>query len=120
MWWRGRKSWWENRTTADCRRQTAEITAASGILLMALAHAVTITLFILALFYKWFAVDNRYVVFLYNHLNATPFDEITSSRYWMSGLVVSGAVMVLYIAANWLLGRIVANYRAPAWQCVWL
>jgi len=70
---------------------------------MALAHAVTITLFIFALFYKWFAVDDRYAVFLYNHLNATPFDEVTSSRYWMSGLVVSGAVMVLYIAANWLL-----------------
>ena len=87
---------------------------------MALAHAVTITLFILAFFYKWFAVDDRYAVFLYNHLNATPFDEVTSSRYWMSGLVVSGVVMVLYIAANWLLGRIVANYRAPAWQRVWL
>lgn len=59
----------------------------------ALLHAVPICLFILGLFYHWFAVADRYAVFLYEHLGATPFDDVTSSRYWMSGLVASGAVV---------------------------
>jgi hypothetical protein len=86
-------------------------------------HALPITAFVLALFYKWFALDDRYAVFLYNHSlagPAGPFDDITTSRYWMAGLVASGAVMVLYIATNWLLGRIQRDYRAPAWWHVWL
>ena len=44
--------------------------------MLILAHAAPITLFILALFYKWFALDDHYAVFLYGHLNATPFDEL--------------------------------------------
>lgn len=90
---------------------------------MAQLHAAPITLFILALFYYWFAVADRYAVFLYNHCRAGPagpFDDITIGRYWMSGLVADGAVMLLYIAANWLLGRGVANYRPPTWWRVWL
>jgi hypothetical protein len=89
----------------------------------ALLHAVPISMFNLGLFYYWFGVADRYVIFLYGHLNATPFDEVTSGRYWMSGLVASGAVMVLYTSANWLLGRIAASrhldYRPPAWWQVW-
>jgi len=54
---------------------------------------------------------------------ATPFDEVTSSRYWMSALVAAGAVAVLYTAANWLLGRLAVwrgrSYRPPAWWRVW-
>jgi hypothetical protein len=82
-------------------------------------HALLITLVILALFYKWFALDDRYAVFLYGHLGATPFDAITTSRYWMTGLVANGAVMLLYIATNWALARIIKDYRAPAWSRVW-
>ena len=89
----------------------------------ALLHTAPISLFILGLFYYWFAAGDRYAVFLYEHLNATPFDEVTSSRYWMSGLVACGAVMVVYVAVNWLLGRIAAlrhqDYCPPAWQRVW-
>jgi hypothetical protein len=89
-----------------------------------LSHALPICVFILALFYYWFAIADRYAIFLYAHLGATPFDEVTTSRYWMSGLVASGAVMILYIAANALLGRIArarySDYRAPAWWRVWL
>jgi hypothetical protein len=90
---------------------------------MVLLHAIPVTLFILALFYYWFAVADRYAVFLYNHRlagPAGPFDDITIGRYWMSGLVADGAVMLLYIAANWLLARVGANDRAPAWWRVWL
>ena len=89
----------------------------------ALLHAVPISSFVLGLFYYWFAVADRYAIFLYEHLNAAPFDEVTSSRYWMSGLVACGAVMVVYVGVNWLLGRMAVlrrwEYRPPAWQRVW-
>ena len=75
----------------------------------ALLHAVPISLFVLGLFYYWFAVADRYAVFLYEHLGATPFDAATSSRYWMAGLVAAGAVMVIYVAVNWSIGRLSAS-----------
>jgi len=84
-----------------------------------LAHATPITLLVLALFYKWFALDDRYAVFLYNHLGATPFDDVTTSRYVMAGLVACGALMLLDIAVNLALARIVKSYRAPEWSRVW-
>jgi len=87
-------------------------------------HAIPIFTFVSGLFYYWFAVADRYTIFLYNHLEATPFDERTSSRYWMSGFVASGAVIVTYTLANWYLGRIAAlfyrRYTPPAWWAVWL
>ena len=91
---------------------------------VALLHAAPVLLLILGLFYYWFAVADRYTVFLYEHLGATPFDDVTSSRYWMAGLVACGAVMVAYTSANWLLGRIAvlrqSEYRPPTWWRVWL
>ena len=92
----------------------------------ALWYALPIAIFILYLFYYWFAIADRYVVFLYEHdmgpryPDTSPFSEVTSSRYWMAGLVAGGAVMVLYGLANWLLGRIFKNYRSPDWRRVWL
>jgi hypothetical protein len=77
------------------------------------------------LFYYWFALADRYVIFLYNHdmypsqADTSPFSRITSSRYWMSGLVVSGVVLVLYTSINLVLGRLVAGYRPPSWWQVW-
>ncbi len=91
---------------------------------LALLHAAPVSLFVFILFYYWFAIANRYVIFLYDHLGATPFDERTSSRYWMTGLVVAGAVLVLYTTANWFVARIYGlryvAYRPPAWWRVWL
>ena len=91
---------------------------------MALSHALPISLFVLGLFYYWFAIADRYAVFLYGHLGATPFDQVTSSRYWMAGLVASGALLVIYTAVNWLLGRLAIlrhqTCRPPAWWRVWL
>jgi len=88
-----------------------------------LLHAIPVSTFILGAFYYWFAVADRYAIFLYGHLNATPFDEVTNSRYWMSGLVACGSVMVAYALTNWCLGRIAAlrhrDYRPPAWWRVW-
>jgi len=79
----------------------------------------------LSLFSYWFAVADRYTVFLYNHdmgplvPDTSPFSRVTSSRYWMAGLVASGVVLLLYGAANWLLGRLRADYRPPVWRRVW-
>ncbi|HRJ62455.1 MAG TPA: hypothetical protein PKZ99_14885, partial [Azospirillaceae bacterium] len=61
-----------------------------------LLEAALISLFILVVYYYWFAVANRYAIFLYGHTAdgippAQPFDATTSSRYWMAGLVVAGA-----------------------------
>jgi hypothetical protein len=92
----------------------------------ALAHAAPIALLLLTLFYYWFAIADRYFVFLYYHdmgpvvPDTSPFSPVTSSRYWMAGLVASGVVLVLYVTANWLLGRLAASYRTPAWWRVWL
>ncbi len=86
-------------------------------------HAAFVVLAILGLFYYWFGIADRYAIFLYDHLGATPFDAVTSGRYWMAGLVASGMVMIAYTAANWLLGRIAAfrrsQYGPPEWWKVW-
>lgn len=82
-------------------------------------------LMLAGLLYYWFAQADRYVIFLYNHAmgplypDTSPFSRITSSRYWMAGLVVSGLVMVLYISINFILGRLTADYRPPGWWQVW-
>lgn len=93
-----------------------------------LVEATLITAFVLGLFTYWFAVADRYVVFLYGHTApgiplTQPFDAITRSRTWMAGLVAAGAVLVLYAAINWLGGRIAArrgrSFGAPSPWRVW-
>lgn len=90
----------------------------------AFVYAVPISLFVLGLFYYWYAVADRYAIFLYGHLSATPFDETTSGRYWMAGLVACGAVMSLYTITTWLLGRLATlrrqDYSPPTWWHIWL
>ena len=72
-----------------------------------LFHALLVSAAILAFFYYWFAVADRYHIFLYKHLDATPFDAITTSRYVMAGLVADGAVLVIYGLGCWFAGRLV-------------
>ena len=90
----------------------------------AFLHALLVSAAILALFCYWFAVADRYHIFLYNHLDATPFDAITTSRYLMAGLVADGAVLVVYGLGCWFAGRLAGvwyhEYRPPAWWRVWL
>ena len=73
----------------------------------------------LGLLYYWFAVADRYAVFLYGHLGATPFDAVTSSRYWMAGLVAAGSLLAISVAGNWLAGRASPRYLPPDWRAVW-
>lgn len=92
-------------------------------------EAACIIVGVLALFYYWFGIADRYALFLYGHVAiqpepAQPFDAITSSRYWMAGFVAAGAVMVIYTAANWLAAQ-VARWRGrrfvpSSWWRVWL
>ncbi len=90
----------------------------------ALTHAAMVSSLVLALFYYWFGVADRYAIFLYNHFGAGPFDPRTISRYWMSGLVASGAVLVVYTYGNWLWGRVQGirgrRYGPPGGWRVWL
>lgn len=89
-----------------------------------LAHGLPAAGLVLALFTYWFAYANRYEVFLYEHLGATPFHAVTRSRYLMAGLVAAGAVLIAYAAVTWLLGRLAhqrePSYHPPPWWRVWL
>ena len=86
---------------------------------------MAVLLFLAGVFSYWFAVADRYRLFLYYHdmgplvADTSPFSRVTASRYWMSGLVWAGAVMALYVGANWIAGRISQRYRTPAWWQVW-
>ena len=85
--------------------------------------AILISTLILGLFLFWFGFANRYIVFLYAHLGATAFDQRTRGRYWMTGLVASGLVTVLYTGFTWCAERIAARrqlaYTPPAWWRIW-
>ncbi|HHX63438.1 MAG TPA: hypothetical protein GX702_00955 [Chloroflexi bacterium] len=91
----------------------------------ALLFAVPVTAFVIYLIYTWFAVRDRYEVFLYFHdmgagFDTTPFGRTTVGRYRMSGLVAAGVVMVAYHSIQFILGRTIVGYRAPTWWRVWL
>ena len=91
--------------------------------------AAIVSTIVLALFYDWFAIADRYAVFLYGHVAvnitpAQPFDELTASRYWMAGLIAAGFVAVgnVLIFLSW---RLVAmrsrtHFEAPSWWRTWL
>jgi len=89
-------------------------------------HALPAVALVLVSFTYWFAIADRYIVFLYNHdmgplyPDTSPFSRVTSSRYWVAGLVAGGAVLLLYTAASGLLARLLASYRPPAWWRVWV
>jgi len=79
---------------------------------------------VLGLFSYWFAIANRYVVFLYEHLGAGPFQEPNYSRHWMAGLVASGALLWVYALVGWCYRSFIAAFHKtdhlPSWQYVWL
>jgi hypothetical protein len=92
----------------------------------ATALAAAATALILGLMLLTFTVRNRAVVFLYDHdmgprvPHTGPFSPVTRSRYWMTGLVVAGAVLAATTPIHLLLGRLQRAYCPPAWHRVWL
>jgi hypothetical protein len=91
-----------------------------------LFYAFPVIGFVLVIFTCWFAVADRYRVFLYYHdmgsqfPDTSPFSAVTSSRYCMTGFVASGFVLVLYNGVVWLWGRIASAYCPPAGWRVWV
>lgn len=59
--------------------------------------SVIIMLIPVGIYYYFFGYADRRVVFLYDHLGFTPFDQITAGRYWMAGFITSGFLSVLYL-----------------------
>lgn len=84
-----------------------------------LLHAGVVAVAILALYGYWFAIADRYAIFLYGHRGATPFDEGTSSRYWMAGLVAAGLVFLGYALVTWAIACVQHSYAPPPWFKVW-
>ena len=86
-------------------------------------NALPLSVFFLALFFYWFAVADRYSIFLYGHFGAAPFSSGTVSRYWMAGLVAAGGVLLIYTSMNglagWLARREGSHYQPPDWRRVW-
>lgn len=90
--------------------------------------SLCIVIVILGLFLYWFAVADRYAIFLYGHTArgiplTQPFDAITRSRYWMAGLVASAIAMAGYVGVLWTVGRMAvfrgSSFRPPCWWRVW-
>ena len=100
-------------------QQLAEhnVNSSSNSWYAALIHALPIVAGVLALFYYWFAVADRHIIFLYYHdmgplvPDTTPFSFVTASRYWVAGLVAAGGMLVLYAPLTWLWRRIDKRYR---------
>ncbi len=94
--------------------------------ILAFPFTVVLTGLYVYLFTRWFALADRYNVFLYYHdmgpliQDTSPFSYVTVSRYWMAGLVAGGSALMIYTGVNWLLGRLLRGYQAPAWQRIWI
>lgn len=97
-----------------------------NVALKSLLHGLPVASLVIGLLYYWFAIADRYIVFLYYHdmgplvPDTSPFSRVTSSRYWMAGLVASGFALAIYTSVNWLAGRLRTQYAPPSWKFVWL
>lgn len=88
--------------------------ASAGAWWQAARHAAMLSALILAPLAYWFGAANRYIVFLYEHMGAAPFDAVTTGRYWMASLVASGGAVVVYVGYCWVRGWL-ARQRGMAW-----
>lgn len=88
-------------------------------------EATAVTVFVLGLFVYWFGIADRYAIFLYGHAApgltiAEPFDRVTSSRYWMAGLVAAGFVLAGSPPLLWLARRLTGFAPQTTWWRVWI
>ncbi|MEA3309017.1 MAG: hypothetical protein U9Q70_05845 [Chloroflexota bacterium] len=94
--------------------------------LSALPPALLLSALILLAYYYWFSLADRHLIFLYYHdmgprvPSTAPFSPVTSSRYWMTGLVTGGIVLSCDTTLNWLLGRLRPQYQPPPWLPLWI
>jgi hypothetical protein len=65
--------------------------------------SIFVTIISLGAYYYIFGYADRKIIFLYEHLGLTPFDRMTTGRYWMTGLVLSGFLTILYLLTQLLL-----------------
>lgn len=64
-----------------------------------------------------FNYADRKVVFLYDHLGHTPFDSVTSGRYWMTGFILSGFLTIIYLIIKLLL-KLISGEDNPSWKTI--
>ncbi|MDF1514708.1 MAG: hypothetical protein P1S60_12945 [Anaerolineae bacterium] len=82
---------------------------------------VALAILTISLFYYWFRIANRSIVFLYEHdmgplyPDTGPFSYVTRSRYWMAGMVVGGCAWGGYAVYN-LFARLLNKSYIP---CPW-
>ena len=71
----------------------------------------------IALYLYWFGFANRHLVFLYEHdmggPDTSPFSAVTSSRYWMTGFVAGGIMLLAALLLGWRRVRL-------DWRSSWL
>jgi hypothetical protein len=77
--------------------------------------SVFVTVISLSVYLYLFAYADRTIVFLYEHLGLNPFDKMTTGRYWMAGLILSGFLSVFY-----LIYRLIARWIFPSEDVSWL
>lgn len=107
----------------DYARVTADATSGAREWKRALLHSLPVTTLVLGLMYDWFALRDRYFVFLYYHrmgVDSSPFSRVTAGRYWMTALVAAGAVLVTFTGACALLGWFRKAYVPPQPWRTWL
>ena len=96
-----------------------KIKATAKITFTHFLHSVSVSTLVLVLYYLWFVFLDRRLIFLYGHLHTTPFDDFTTGRYWMTGLVVSGMVLVGYTLFSLIAKKLSRTYHQPEWKIVW-
>jgi hypothetical protein len=71
----------------------------------------------LGIYFYLFGCADRKIVFLYEHLGLTPFDRMTTGRYWMTGLVLSGFLTILYLITQLIL-RFTIKPEKISWKTI--
>ena len=79
--------------------------------------SIFVTVISLGIYFYLFGCADRKIVFLYEHLGLTPFDKMTIGRYWMTGLVLSGFLTILYLITRLIL-RFTIKLEKISWRTI--
>lgn len=78
-------------------------------------HALVLSLSLLAFYVFCFAVSDRQLIFLYDHLGYGHLADFNLSRHWMTGLVVGGLLLISYLPLNLIIQKLYKKYQFPDW-----